>query len=61
MTIKCHIKCPICKKRTVYSEKNPYRPFCSERCQLIDLGQWIEGDYRIPTDDSSASQDKEER
>ncbi len=26
---------------------NPYRPFCSERCKLIDLGQWAEGDYRI--------------
>ena len=27
---------------------NPYRPFCSERCKLIDLGQWASEAYRIP-------------
>lgn len=42
------VKCPRCKKETVF-EENPYRPFCSERCKLIDLGQWASGSYRIPT------------
>ena len=32
----------------VWSTGNPYRPFCSERCKLIDLGQWATGAYRIP-------------
>jgi endogenous inhibitor of DNA gyrase (YacG/DUF329 family) len=40
------IKCPTCRKETAW-ENNPYRPFCSERCQLIDLGAWSEGRYRI--------------
>ena len=41
------VRCPTCNKTTVYSEKNDYRPFCSERCRLIDLGNWLEEDYRI--------------
>lgn len=41
------IKCPICKKVTQW-ENNPFKPFCSERCRLIDLGKWASGDYRIP-------------
>jgi endogenous inhibitor of DNA gyrase (YacG/DUF329 family) len=41
------IKCPICKKQTIWSA-NPFRPFCSERCKLMDLGKWASEDYRIP-------------
>lgn len=41
------VKCPRCGARTPY-EGNPWRPFCSERCKLIDLGQWAEGGYAIP-------------
>jgi hypothetical protein len=40
------IKCPTCKNRTEWTD-NPYRPFCSERCKLIDLGAWASGDYKI--------------
>jgi endogenous inhibitor of DNA gyrase (YacG/DUF329 family) len=42
------VRCPICRKETKYSPENPFRPFCSERCQLTDLGQWAEGKYAIP-------------
>jgi hypothetical protein len=42
------IKCPTCQKSVVWSEENPWRPFCSERCKLIDLGDWIEERHRIP-------------
>ncbi len=42
-------KCPICKKETVW-EGNPFRPFCSERCRTIDLGEWATEGYRIPGD-----------
>ncbi len=41
-----HVKCPTCRKETAW-EDNPHRPFCSERCRLIDLGQWLEERYRI--------------
>jgi endogenous inhibitor of DNA gyrase (YacG/DUF329 family) len=40
------IKCPNCKKITEWQD-NPYRPFCSERCKLIDLGAWASGEYSI--------------
>ena len=34
------VPCPTCKKAVTWSEESPYRPFCSKRCQLIDLGEW---------------------
>ena len=42
------MKCPICGKETT-NEGNLYRPFCSERCKLLDLGNWAGDRYRIPT------------
>jgi len=44
------IACPICKKRVRW-EENKNRPFCSERCKLIDLGHWSEGAYALPTNE----------
>jgi uncharacterized protein len=41
------VKCPTCRQQCVW-ENNPHRPFCSDRCQLIDLGAWTEERYRIP-------------
>lgn len=37
--------CPICKQPT--GEGNPHYPFCSKRCQTIDLGRWADGAYKI--------------
>ncbi len=45
------VRCPKCKKEALY-EGNPYRPFCSERCKLIDLGDWADGKYAIPVENS---------
>ena len=42
------MRCPICK-RDVAWEGNSFRPFCSERCKLIDLDNWLEGRYRVPS------------
>jgi len=41
------VKCPTCGTPTNW-EGNPNRPFCSERCQVIDLGKWAEEEYKIP-------------
>lgn len=41
------IVCPTCKTLTTW-EENPWKPFCSERCKLIDLGKWASEEYRIP-------------
>ncbi len=42
------VACPNCKTLTSFSPDNPYRPFCSERCKMIDLGDWANENYRIP-------------
>jgi hypothetical protein len=39
-------RCPICRK-PVDSDKNPDFPFCSERCRLLDLGNWASEKYKI--------------
>ena len=41
------VSCPRCGRRHEW-EGNPYRPFCSERCKMVDLGRWLSGDYRVP-------------
>jgi uncharacterized protein len=41
------IICPVCKNITTW-EENSLRPFCSERCKLIDLGAWASNEYKIP-------------
>lgn len=41
------MKCPTCNKRVEWTE-NPFRPFCSERCKLVDLGRWVNEEYRVP-------------
>ncbi len=42
------MKCPNCSRPIQWNEDFPARPFCSERCRLIDLGAWLSGDNAIP-------------
>lgn len=57
------LKCPTCQKEIEWSETFPYRPFCSERCKLIDLGAWaseqhaIPGEPALPLDEDSNHRD----
>ncbi len=41
------VACPACGKPAPYAPSNPWRPFCSERCRLTDLGAWASESYRI--------------
>ena len=41
------VKCPQCGDQAEYSQKNEHSPFCSRRCQLIDLGAWASEDMKI--------------
>lgn len=50
------VKCPRCGKSTVYDVKNKFRPFCSDRCQLIDLGEWASEKYAVPTEEQPAAE-----
>jgi len=45
-------KSPTCSKDVEWNEKATFRPFCSERCKLIDLGAWANDEYRLPTQDA---------
>jgi endogenous inhibitor of DNA gyrase (YacG/DUF329 family) len=41
-------KCPTCSTPVEWSSKSPYRPFCSKRRRLIDLGAWLDGSNALP-------------
>ena len=45
------VDCPTCGKEVPWTAASPWRPFCSERCRLIDLGEWIDETRRIPAED----------
>lgn len=51
--------CPQCGKSVVWEEKNRYRPFCSERCKMIDLGAWATEAYRVPVEDENDALEEE--
>ena len=41
------VKCPTCGKPVKWESTSKWRPFCSERCRLIDLGEWANESHRI--------------
>jgi hypothetical protein len=45
MTTK--VKCPTCSTQVIWSPESEFRPFCSKRCQLIDLGEWASENNKI--------------
>lgn len=49
------VNCPYCKKKFNYHESK-FRPFCSEKCRLIDLGQWLNESYTVPVHKLSEEQ-----
>nr|WP_321241716.1 DNA gyrase inhibitor YacG [uncultured Tolumonas sp.] len=50
------VKCPTCSKLVSWITENSYRPFCSERCRLIDLGEWFSEERRIADENDSTSE-----
>ena len=48
--------CPTCLRRVEYADRSdvPHRPFCSQRCQWLDLARWLNEEYRFssPLDES---------
>jgi uncharacterized protein len=64
MPVATIVKCPTCKRPVEWSAASLYRPFCSDRCRLIDLGAWISEQHKLPGDagaddaESASSQDE---
>lgn len=57
------VACPHCGTMIEWIPQNPFRPFCSERCKMIDLGAWATERYRVPvteTDESDEVQSDDE-
>jgi len=54
------VSCPRCGAQVAWSADNPYRPFCSERCKLIDLGDWAMEKFRVPVEEGKDAPDAEE-
>lgn len=42
------VSCPRCGRPAAFDPSNRWRPFCSERCKLVDLGDWASERYRVP-------------
>jgi len=51
------LPCPQCQKPVQWRSDNPWRPFCSERCKLIDFGDWAAENHRIPGDPTYDDED----
>ena len=43
-------RCPNCGQPVHAGPEDRWRPFCSERCKLVDLGRWLDGEYAIPAE-----------
>jgi len=55
------VPCPRCGQPADFSPANRWRPFCSERCKVIDLGDWANERYRVPVqEDDKAPEEGEE-
>ena len=49
------VACPTCKRKIEWSEAFPWRPFCSERCKMVDLGAWFSEQHAIPAEAADAA------
>jgi uncharacterized protein len=53
------MKCPTCGRSAEWQD-NPFRPFCSERCKLIDFGKWANEEYRVPGESAPLTEKRDE-
>jgi uncharacterized protein len=52
------VACPQCGTQVVWSPENRFRPFCSERCKMIDLGAWAKEEYRVAAEEQDDDLDE---
>ena len=51
------VACPRCGSPALYAPENRWRPFCGERCKMIDMGRWAAEEYRVPDSSPAANAD----
>ena len=51
------VKCPRCGKETEFQD-NEHRPFCSERCKLLDFGAWVDEEYNLPAESTALTEEE---
>ena len=51
------VACPYCGNSVVWNIESRFRPFCSERCKLIDAGNWVMGKYSVNAEDDMSDED----
>jgi uncharacterized protein len=58
-----YVACPACGARVAWLPENRFRPFCSERCKLTDLGAWANEEYRVagPSEEPGESHDEDRK
>ncbi len=55
--MSAEVNCPVCSTKVPWNEHSRWRPFCSERCKLIDLGDWAAERHVIPGSTPEASEE----
>lgn len=55
------VACPTCRKSVKWDQENIFRPFCSKRCKLIDLGEWASEGHKIPGEKTIISDEHSEQ
>jgi endogenous inhibitor of DNA gyrase (YacG/DUF329 family) len=53
-------RCPTCDRPAAPRDANAAFPFCSSRCKLVDLGKWLNEEYRVPVQDSPDTSQEQE-
>jgi hypothetical protein len=61
MNAERQVPCPACRGPSLFSPRNPWRPFCSERCRNVDLGAWASEGYRVATQTPAEDRPEDEK
>ena len=59
MTAPRYVPCPQCGAQVAWIAANRFRPFCSERCKMIDLGAWANEAYRVAAEEDDEASDSD--
>ena len=60
MEQKRKVKCPTCKQQALFAPENEFRPFCTQRCRLIDLGEWAEESFKLQAEEQPTPEELEQ-